>query len=407
MKLNLPKEDRILRISIPLLGVLVLLGSYMFFGLSMRKEIQLPFPVTLGVVAFGILTSVFCFLSGKFKKIRFTSLVFLSFFLALMGSFQQMNISLLFIIPIYLAYCIQNRHRLFAMIYLDIFLFNASKILKSYNIYIVNPQAYVFKYVLISNLVISVFESIIFLSVAIPVFMLLIKQNDDLKKSLKEKDEATNDILQFCSTATSFHNKYLSVHIKGVRDITKIILDGLIEEGVYIEPYYYDQIVFSVQFHDIGKIYIDSSILDKKGKLEKEEFDLIKEHPARGVELFSLLPKNVLDENYIQTCKNVIYQHHERLDGTGYPTGTTDISFEAKIVAIADVVDALLSWRPYKPPMDWEKMVSILESQKSGFNYECLKVVYEKKEKILAVSNENNIALKELLSLQTEEIVRQ
>lgn len=61
-----------------------------------------------------------------------------------------------------------------------------------------------------------------------------------LKKSLKEREDATNDILQFCSTATCFHNKYLSIHIKGVRDITKILLDALIEGGVYIAPEYYD-----------------------------------------------------------------------------------------------------------------------------------------------------------------------
>ena len=94
------------------------------------------------------------------------------------------------------------------------------------------------------------FETIIFLTVAMPIFMLLIKQNNELKKSLKEREDATNDILQFCSTATSFHNKYLSIHIKGVRDITKILLDALIEGGVYIAPEYYDQIVFSVQFHE-------------------------------------------------------------------------------------------------------------------------------------------------------------
>lgn len=323
------------------------------------------------------------------------------------GSFQQMNISILYIIPIYIAYFLQNRKKIYSILIIDIVFFNISKLIKAYNIYMAAPEVYRFKYIIISTIITSLIESIVFLSIAIPIFMLLIKQNKNLKIALQERDEATNDILQFCSTATSFHNKYLSVHINGVRDITRVILDGLIEEGVYIEPYYYDQIVFSVQFHDIGKIYIDSSVLDKKGKLDVDEFNLIKEHPARGLELFNLLPKNVLDENYIQTCKNVIYQHHERLDGKGYPTGTTDISFEAKIVAIADVVDALLSWRPYKPPLSWEKMVEVFEAQKSGFNYECVKVVYEKKEKILSISDANNIELKKLLNLSSEDVVRQ
>lgn len=402
----LSDEEKIYKTSTILVGILSFLCSFFFVGLTKRHEIRLPMMISKFIFLFGIITTVLLFSSLKTKCLRFTSLILLSIFIATIGSFQQMNISILFIIPIFIAYSLQNRVKIYSILLLDIFLFNASRIFKSYNIWIVNPHVFNFKMVLTSNLISSFLESFVFLAITIPVFLLLVKQNQGLKKALDEKNEATNDILQFCSTATSFHNKYLSVHIKGVRDITKIILDGLIEEGVYIEPYYYEQIVFSVQFHDIGKIYIDSSILDKKGKLDVDEFNLIKEHPARGLELFNLLPKNVLDENYIQTCKNVIFQHHERLDGSGYPTGTKDISFEAKIVAIADVVDALLSWRPYKPPLKWERVVEILEDQKSGFNYECIKVVYQQKEKILAVSNENNRELKFLLSLMDEDIVR-
>lgn len=402
----LSDEEKIYKTSTILVGILSFLCSFFFVGLTKRHEIRLPMMISKFIFLFGIITTVLLFSSLKTKCLRFTSLILLSIFIATIGSFQQMNISILFIIPIFIAYSLQNRVKIYSILLLDIILFNASRIFKSYNIWVVNPHVFNFKMVLTSNLISSFLESFVFLAITIPVFLLLVKQNQGLKKALDEKNEATNDILQFCSTATSFHNKYLSVHIKGVRDITKIILDGLIEEGVYIEPYYYEQIVFSVQFHDIGKIYIDSSILDKKGKLDVDEFNLIKEHPARGLELFNLLPKNVLDENYIQTCKNVIFQHHERLDGSGYPTGTKNISFEAKIVAIADVVDALLSWRPYKPPLKWERVVEILEEQKSGFNYECIKVVYQQKEKILAVSNENNRELKFLLSLMDEDIVR-
>lgn len=404
-KLN--KEDTILRFSLRFLGILTFLGTIMFFMLSKAQDIHLPSYVSYLIIAFGLITAGISHFSVRHSSFRFTALLLVSLFIAIIGTFQQMNISLLFIIPIFLSYCFQSKKKAYLCIYLNLFFFNFSKIFKSYNIYIVNPAVYEFKKILLSNLIIGLFETIIFLTVAMPIFMLLIKQNNELKKSLKEREDATNDILQFCSTATSFHNKYLSIHIKGVRDITKILLDALIEGGVYIAPEYYDQIVFSVQFHDIGKIYIDSSILDKKGRLTPDEFTLIKEHPDRGVELFSLLPKNVLDEDYMRTCKNVIYQHHERLDGSGYPTGTKKISFEAKIVAIADVIDALLSWRPYKPPLSWDNLVSILEKEKAGFNYECLKVVYKEKDKILAVSDENNKALKQLLGLSGEDIIRQ
>lgn len=400
-------ETSILKHSMLFLGILSFLGTLMFSMLTKKNEIHLSTYLSYTIVLFGLITSLNSILSFKIKKIQFTSILFLSVYIAVIGSFQQMNISLLFIIPVFLGYYYKESKKSIVILHLNIFLFNISKIFKSINIYNSNPHIYNFKLILISNLVISIIESLIFLSIALPVFNLLIKQNRELKVALKEKEDATNDILQFCSTVTSFHNKYLSIHIKGVRDITRVILDALIESGVYIDPYYYEQIVFSVQFHDIGKIYIDSSILDKNGKLTDEEFNFIKEHPDRGIELFKLLPKNVLDENYITTCKNVISQHHERLDGTGYPTGTKDLSFEAKIVSIADVVDALLSWRPYKAPLSWETMVSILEEQKSGFSYECLKIVYQEKDKILAISNANNNSLKELLDLSDTDITRQ
>ena len=262
-KFEISNEDRILQRSIRLLGILSLIASFMFLMLTRKQEIRLNIFYTKAIVHFGFLTALTCLLSEWFKKLHYAAIIMLSLFIAAIGCFQQMNITILFIIPIYMAYCLQGKKRVFFIIFLDIFLFNISRVFKSYNIYLANPRVYNFRTILISNLVTSIFESIIFLFIALPVFTLLIKQNNELKKSLKEKDEATNDILQFCSTATSFHNKYLSVHIKGVRDITTIILDTLIKGGVYIEENYYKQIIFSVQFHDIGKIYIDSSILDK------------------------------------------------------------------------------------------------------------------------------------------------
>ena len=290
-KRYLSSEDNILKSALTFLGILSLLGIFMFQGLVRRNEIRLPEVASRFIIIFGFLTSLFCIVSNKVKVLRFTAVIFLSVFISLIGSFQQMNISLLFIIPVFLGYCFQSQRKAYALLYANIILFNLSRVLRAFNIYMSNPRIYLFRNILVSSIVMAIFESIVFLFIALPVFMLLVKKNEDLRKSLEEKNEATNDILQFCSTATSFHNKYLSVHIKGVRDITTVILDGLIKAGVYIEPNYYKQIVFSVQFHDIGKIYIDSSILDKKGSLnEGETFTLsekdIYEKAYQNFELF-------------------------------------------------------------------------------------------------------------------------
>lgn len=121
-----------------------------------------------------------------------------------------------------------------------------------------------------------------------------------------------------------------------------------------------------------------------------------------------MLPKNVIDENTFTICQNIIYQHHERLSGCGYPQGLKgdEIRFEAQIVAVADVLDALLAWRPYKKPMTWENAMKVFEENKDDYNEECLKMVVKNKEKILAISDKNNKKLQKLLSLDQEEITR-
>lgn len=173
-------------------------------------------------------------------------------------------------------------------------------------------------------------------------------------KSFEDKVEKSSiEVLQFCSTAMSYHNKYLSVHIKGVEKITRIILNDIRQLPLYkniLNDEYCENICFSVQFHDIGKIYIDNSILDKTVRLSDEERLLIEEHPLRGAELFELLPKSALPSNLREVCKNVILQHHEKLDGSGYPYHLKgrEITLEGQIIAVADITDALLSWRLYK-----------------------------------------------------------
>jgi len=104
--------------------------------------------------------------------------------------------------------------------------------------------------------------------------------------------------------------------------------------------------------HDIGKIGVPPSILDKPGKLTEEEFAVIRRHPSKGAMILEPIPN-------LQKVISIVTQHHERYDGKGYPDGLSgeSISVHARILAVADVSDALVSDRPYRPGWSWEKVL--------------------------------------------------
>ncbi|NFG63514.1 HD-GYP domain-containing protein, partial [Clostridium botulinum] len=123
--------------------------------------------------------------------------------------------------------------------------------------------------------------------------------------------------------------------------------------------------------HDRGKTFIDKDILLKPGKLTPEEFDVIKKHPERGYNFLSNL------YNINSNSKLIILQHHERVDGLGYPFGLSEnkINYMAKIVSIADVYDALTSDRPYKRAMyPGDALEYIMSNSGTFFDYEMVKV---------------------------------
>ena len=112
---------------------------------------------------------------------------------------------------------------------------------------------------------------------------------------------------------------------------------------------------WSALLHDVGKIGIRDDVLKKPGKLTKEEFDHIKEHPLRSYEVVKEIP------HLADALDGVLY-HHERMDGTGYPEGLTgeDIPLQARIVQIADIFDALTSSRAYRPAFEWGPALDVL-----------------------------------------------
>ncbi len=186
---------------------------------------------------------------------------------------------------------------------------------------------------------------------------------DKLNKSLEEEEKYTLEIgKNYISTVAALANAieandyYTGGHCNRVRDVANEIA---IEMKLYNQQL--KDLEFASLLHDIGKIGISSSILTKETSLTKEEFDKIKEHPKIGCNILK-------DIEFLQQARIIIIQHHERIDGTGYPyrINGSEISLSAKILSVADAYDAMTSSRYYrKIPLTHDEAMNQLESGKN------------------------------------------
>lgn len=152
-------------------------------------------------------------------------------------------------------------------------------------------------------------------------------------------------------------------HIKRTSHVVRILMDTVQKENLLlIDRQFIRDIIKAAPMHDLGKISIDDKILKKPGKLTLEEFEVIKTHSVKSAELVENILRGVEDESFVKVAVNVAKYHHEKWNGTGYPEGLrgTDIPLEARIMAIADVYDALVSKRCYKKEMGFEEAAEVM-----------------------------------------------
>ena len=146
-----------------------------------------------------------------------------------------------------------------------------------------------------------------------------------------------------------------------------------------------DKIVTSSILHDVGKISIPDSILNKPGRLTKEEFEVMKQHTIKSCEILKNIP-NIMDEGVYNYSYDICRHHHERWDGRGYPDGLKgdDITIWSQVVSVADVYDALTSERVYKKAFSHETAVEMINNGDCGaFNPKVLKAFAHSMDKII------------------------
>ena len=172
-------------------------------------------------------------------------------------------------------------------------------------------------------------------------------------------------------------------HVQKTAAYVKIIVEGLNKKGYYpgkITPKFMSDVVRSAPLHDIGKINIPDEVLNKPGKLTDEEYEIMKTHTTAGKRIMENAISTVEGDSYLKEARNMAAYHHERWDGKGYPEGIHGevIPLSARIMAVADVFDALTSKRVYKPAFPLEKALEILEEGKGKqFDPKCIEVFME------------------------------
>ena len=152
-------------------------------------------------------------------------------------------------------------------------------------------------------------------------------------------------------------------HIRRTSDLVRILVDEMKkDESLSLSDSFYEDVIEAAPMHDLGKIAVDDEILRKPGRFTPDEYEIMKSHTNEGARIVAEIIQHISDEEFKRITKNMAHYHHERVDGTGYPEKLKDdeIPLEARIMAIADVYDALVSKRVYKDKMSFEEADRII-----------------------------------------------
>ncbi|GBU24162.1 response regulator [Fibrobacteria bacterium R8-3-H12] len=200
--------------------------------------------------------------------------------------------------------------------------------------------------------------------------------NELIKERTKKVELLQNGIVSVLANMVESRNEITGRHIEFTSMYVKILIEAMLEKGVYAEEmqnWGLDVLVLSSRMHDIGKITVPDLILNKPGKFTEEEFATMKKHVSAGEHIIDQIAAQtkMTDDSFLRSSKLAAGHHHEKWNGTGYPRGLKegDISLQGRIIAVADVYDALVSDRLYKKAFSDEEAVDIIVAA-SGIHFD-------------------------------------
>jgi len=193
---------------------------------------------------------------------------------------------------------------------------------------------------------------------------------ENLETLVQEKADTVilmqNAVFDTVVDLVEFRDNYTGGHIVRTQGYLKILLDAMIEQGIYeeeVSEWDKSTLMAAAKLHDVGKIAVSDIILGKNGRLTTEEFDTMKAHTLVGVDAIERIIKKTGEEAFYNHAIRMAGSHHEKWDGSGYPVGVKghNIPLEGRLMAIGDVYDALISKRHYKETMSHKDACKIIE----------------------------------------------
>ena len=205
------------------------------------------------------------------------------------------------------------------------------------------------------------------------LYQSVLKTAEDTVEYIAESEEKgrtiermQDNLIMVMADLVESRDQFTGDHVRKTAAYTAIIMEQMREEGSYVDQLtdkFVHDVVRSAPLHDIGKIVVSDTVLNKPGRLTDEEFESMKRHTTAGREIIDRAVGAVSEPTYLDEAKNLAEFHHEKWAGGGYPTGISgeDIPLSARIMAVADVFDALVSKRSYKKGFPFDKAFAIIE----------------------------------------------
>jgi len=229
-----------------------------------------------------------------------------------------------------------------------------------------------------------------------PVLLNRIKTHLDIDELIHNRTtqlrRLQNSLVYVLANMVESRDKTTGGHIERTTAYIKILMNAMMERGVYVDElrnWDLELVASSARLHDLGKIAISDLVLNKTDRLTKEEYEMIKKHAQEGERNIDQIVNRTGNEAFLHHAKLFAGYHHEHWDGTGYPYGLkeTSIPLQGRILAVADVYDALVSVRPYKKAYTHEEATNvIITNSGKHFDPNIADVFYEVKEQFQEVS---------------------